>query len=204
MSSSRPDSGRPAARGPLPKAVGLALALALASFLLGCGGSGSSGSSAEIVPSNDPISSSSTTSGGPKLTWPGPNSTSEPAAGKGSEAGPSPVSAKPCALVSKSEAAAIMGEEVGVTEGRLGPTCIFASEDAKEQVTLVVEPVSLASVRGSAKGASPVDVGARTGWCLRHGATSVAVPLSGGQVLSVTGPCSTASQFAEAALGRLE
>jgi hypothetical protein len=203
MSSSRPDLSRLVPSGPLPKAFGLALALALASLLSGCGGSDSSRSSAEIVPSSDPISSSSDTAGSPKLTWPGPNSSSEAPVGKGSESGAVPTAAKPCALVTQDEAAAILGEEVGVTEGKLGPTCIFASVDTEEQVTVVVEAASLAGLRGSAKGASRVQVGARTGWCLRHDSTSVAVPLAGGQTLSVTGPCSTASQFAEAALGRL-
>jgi hypothetical protein len=202
MSSSRPDLGRLAPGGPLPKALGSALALALASFLLGCGGGDSSQSSAEIVHSNDPISSSSASAGGPKLTWPGPNSSTEAPAAKASESGQVPASAEPCALVTKAEAAAILGEEVGVTEGRLGPTCIFASDDAKEQVTVVVEPVSLASLRGSAKGASRVQVGGRAGWCLHHDSTSVA---QGPVTLRICPPESgTASQFAEAALGRLE
>ncbi len=116
-----------------------------------------------------------------------------------SASGTSPV--EPCTLVSKGQAAAILGGGVQVTEAPQGPTCIFTA--AGREVTLAVEGTALASLRESARHATRVRVAGQTGWCLSYGSTSVATPLDSGRVLQVTGPCPAGVRFAALALRRL-
>ncbi len=115
-----------------------------------------------------------------------------------SETGAAPV--EPCKLVSKGEAGAILGGTVGVTQEPKGPTCVYALHGSKQQVTLAIESVRLASLRGHARKASHIQVAGHPGWCLRYESTSVAVPLADGRLLRVTGSCAAASRFAARAL----
>jgi hypothetical protein len=110
---------------------------------------------------------------------------------------------KPCQLVSRSEAAGILGGDVRVSVGLQGPTCIYAAQNSNRQVTLVVERIDFAALRRRAAGAPRIRVGRRAGWCLHYGSTSVAVPLAGGRVLDVTGPCPIAARFAARGLDRM-
>jgi hypothetical protein len=107
----------------------------------------------------------------------------------------------PCSLVPQTKARAILDESVQTTVGAQGPTCIYSPADAERTITVVIERASLAALRRGASSARPVAVGSRSGWCLRYGSTSVAVPLSAGSVLHVTGPCPLAARFAAQALG---
>ena len=200
----------------MPSARNLAFAFALATIaalaLAACGGSGtssnsspkdgssasssspkdgSSASSSYIVPSKDKISTTKST---PSVAQQPPGQVNDEVNGTG--AGP----VNPCRLVSRGEAAAILGENVSVTVGQQGPTCIYATQGSKQMVTLVVEQASFTYLRHHAREATPVQVGSRAGWCLRYGSTSVAVPLSSGSVLNVTGPCGVAARFAALAL----
>jgi hypothetical protein len=111
--------------------------------------------------------------------------------------------ARPCHLVSRSEAAAVLGGDVRVTVGLQGPTCIYAARDSKLQVTLAIERIDLASLRHRAGNAPRIRVGRRSGWCLHYGSASVAVPLADGRVLDVTGPCPIAARFAVRSLDRM-
>jgi hypothetical protein len=106
----------------------------------------------------------------------------------------------PCRLVSRSEATGILGEIVRVTVGQQGPTCIYAAEGSKRQVTLAVERLDLAGLRHQARSAPRIRVGSKSGWCLHYDSTSVAVPLTDGRVLDVTGSCAVAAHFAARAL----
>jgi hypothetical protein len=115
-----------------------------------------------------------------------------------SETGADPV--KPCGLVPQNRATAILGGAVEVNQEPRGPTCVYAMRGSERQVTLVVEHTRLASLRRHARRAFRVQPAGHAGWCLRYESTSVAVPLSGGRVLSVTGPCATAARFAAQAL----
>jgi hypothetical protein len=118
-----------------------------------------------------------------------------------SETGADPV--KPCGLVPRTRAAAILGGAVEVSQEPRGPTCVYAMRGSERQVTLVVEHTRLASLRRHARRAFRVQPVGHAGWCLRYESTSVAVPLAGGRVLSVTGPCVTAARFAAQALPRI-
>jgi hypothetical protein len=107
----------------------------------------------------------------------------------------------PCSFVPLAAAKGILGEPVHSSVGDRGPTCIYAPANAANMVTLVVERTSLAALRREASGARAVEVGSRSGWCLRYGSGAVVVPLSDGTVLHVTGPCPLAARFAARALG---
>jgi hypothetical protein len=109
----------------------------------------------------------------------------------------------PCGLVSRGQAEAILGGSVDIRLEPLGPTCVYALQGSSEQVTMVVEENHVADLRSHARNASSVQVAGRTGWCLRYGSTSVAVPLADGVVLHVTGPCAVASRFAALAVPRV-
>lgn len=115
-----------------------------------------------------------------------------------SETGAGPV--EPCEFVSHSRAAAILGGSVRTSEEPQGPTCVYKMRGSKRQVTLTVENIPLTSLRGHARKASRVQVAGHVGWCLRYEATSVAVPLTGGRVLHVTGACDVAARFAALAM----
>jgi hypothetical protein len=174
----------------------LILAIAATIVLAACGGSGSSttgevSSTCYIVKSSDPIS---TTTNKPSV----PLQSAEVDNDEVSPTGAAPV--RPCDLVSKGEASAILGAPVLVTTGPQGPTCIYETPGSKQVMTLVVERISLPSLRNQAKTAKPVSVAGRDGWCLRYGSTSLAVPLGEGSVLDITGPCNVATQFAAHAL----
>jgi hypothetical protein len=147
-----------------------------------------------IVKSSDPISKTKAT---PSVArYP-----TGPANDETGGTGAAPV--KPCDLVSRGSAGAILGGAVEVSEGRQGPTCIYRVRGSERELTLVVESTSLTSLRRHARRASRVQPAGHPGWCLRYESTSVAVPLAGGRVLHVTGPCVTAARFAAEALPRL-
>jgi hypothetical protein len=183
-------------------ALGLALILAAAVALLlaACGSSdptaGAQGSQAStdssdyIVPSSNPISSGNEPS---VARYPNGRDNDEL-----SETGADPVN--PCRLVSRSEATAILGGDVRTSVGPQGPTCIYAPERSAPQITLVIEQTSFSRLRRRASRATRMWVGSRSGWCLRFSSPSVAVPLAGGSVLNVNGPCGVAARFAALAV----
>jgi hypothetical protein len=184
----------------------LALILAIVSALAigACGGaddratdqgaeSASQGSSDYIVPSSDLISSDDSPS---VAQHPGDEENDEE-----SETGADPV--EPCRLVSHNQASTILGEGVRTSVGPQGPTCIYIPKGSKPQMTVAIEQISFQGLRSRASRATRVTVGSRAGWCLGYGSTSVAVPLSEGTVLRVTGPCSLAARFAARALDRV-
>ena len=154
--------------------------------------------------SKDPVSDSNRPSV-PQPTWPGPNTETSTPSGPGtsSETGEAAAQADPCSLVSRGEAAAILGGAVQTTLGRQGPTCIYAPEGSGPQMTLVVERTNLAGLRRNASEAKRMQVGGSSGWCLRYGSTGVVASLPDGNVLHVTGPCALASRFAAQALERI-
>ena len=143
-------------------AISLSVALAVAFALGGCGsgsgsGSGSGGGvgvhgeSSYIVPSSDPISSSER-SGAAIPEWPGPNSNSGSPAQHGAGLKNDEVSAtgaapeNPCRLVTRGEAAAILGEPVQTEVGPQGPACIYQPSGSQPQMTVVVERTDLAGL----------------------------------------------------------
>jgi hypothetical protein len=105
---------------------------------------------------------------------------------------------KPCQLVTKAEATAILGKGVTVSEELQGPTCVYSA--AGRQITLVVEEVTIKGLREGARKARKVRVAGRQGWCLTYETTSVVVPFDRNRILHVSGPCQAGVRFAAAAL----
>lgn len=108
---------------------------------------------------------------------------------------------KPCALVPKKKAEAILGSNVKVTERPQGPTCVYMGSG--REIDLVVEKTSLSALKKEAKKVEPVTIDGHQGYCLTYQSTSVVVGVSGGRVLQVTGPCQAGVRFASIALNRL-
>jgi hypothetical protein len=178
----------------------LVLAAAVTMVLVACGESespatGETASTEYIVKSSDRIST--TTSAPSEANVPENEENDEV-----SPTGAGPV--KPCSLVPRNEASAILGTPVEVTTGAQGPTCIYETPGSKRVMTLVVERgISLPSLRNHASAATRVTVAGRVGWCLRYELTSLVVPLEEGNVLNVTGPCGAATRFAARAIPRI-
>jgi hypothetical protein len=186
--------------------IATVLATGVALSLVACGSDESSNaneaassaagtsSSDYIVKSSDPVSSSNSEPTAARLPDTQEDDESSPTGAK-------PV--RPCALVTAGEASSILGAPVHAIVGQQGPTCIYTASGSKQTMTLVVEQTSFTALRNHAKNATRIGVGGESGWCLRYGSTSVAVPLPDGRVLAVTGPCAAAARFAARALPRI-
>jgi hypothetical protein len=183
--------------------LALILALAAALGLAACGSSGdrtgsatdssSQDASEYIVPSHDTISNDDS-----------PSAAVTPAGEEDDEVSPTGAGEEnPCDLVPKNQATTILGEGVQTSVGSQGPTCIYAPKGSGPEVTVALEQTSFQSLRNHASRATKMAVGSTSGLCLNYGATSVAVQISEGRVLRVTGPCSLAARFAGRALGRV-
>jgi hypothetical protein len=111
---------------------------------------------------------------------------------------------KPCKLVSKAEARAIVGGPIATPqEAPLGPTCIYQPLGAKSFITLAVETVDFAKTKSQIRHLSRVTVRGRTAYCGDYGRPTTFVPLARGQVLNITAPCALGAQFAAKALPRI-
>jgi hypothetical protein len=108
---------------------------------------------------------------------------------------------EPCKLVTQRQAAGILGTGTTASERPQGPTCVYSN--AGRTVTLVVEDNSVAQLRKGARKATKVQLGSRTGWCLKYQATSVVVGISGGRVLRADGACQAGVRFVTLALHRI-
>jgi hypothetical protein len=177
----------------------LALAVVATTLLAACGQSesptaGNTASSEYIVKSSDRISA--TASAPSKAQFPEGEDNDEV-----SPTGAGPV--KPCSFVPRDEASAILGAPVQATTEEQGPTCIYEAPGSQQMMTLVVERISLPSLRNHARAATRVAVAGRVGWCLRYQSTSLVVSLPEGNVLNVTGPCDAATRFAARAIPRI-
>jgi|SRR5689334_5366302 len=177
----------------------LALAIAVSVALAACGGAesstaGETASAEDIVKSSDRISATTNV----------PSEASVPEDEENDEVNPSGAGPlKPCSFVTGDEASAIIGAPVQATTGAQGPTCVYKTPGSKRAMTLVVERISLPSLRNHASAATRVAVAGRVGWCLRYELTSLVVPLAEGNVLNVTGPCRYATRFAAHAIPRI-
>ncbi|HVW45543.1 MAG TPA: hypothetical protein VHA76_00700 [Solirubrobacterales bacterium] len=108
---------------------------------------------------------------------------------------------RPCSLVTRVEAAQILGGKVNVVERPLGPTCVFTGSG--RMVTLVLEEVPIKTLLQGAKSSRPVTAAGHRGYCLRYEAPSVVFAAGKGRVLQVTAACQAGVRFAAVALPRL-
>lgn len=110
----------------------------------------------------------------------------------------------PCNLVTRSQAEAIIGGRIRPPiEAPQGPTCIYRSTSGDRFTTLEVQRLDFDTVRRRLRGRQRVVVSGRTAYCGTIGRPMLYVPVSGGRVLSVSGPCGIARRFAAKAAPRL-
>jgi hypothetical protein len=114
----------------------------------------------------------------------------------------------PCALVSRAQAQAILGAATRApVPAPQGPTCIYATRDARRQVTIAVQaapgtPGAAASAIGprALRDRMRVRVGARHAYCGVAGTPTLLMPLGEGRIIVVAAPCPVAAAFAADAL----
>jgi hypothetical protein len=111
---------------------------------------------------------------------------------------------RPCSLVTKSQAAAIVGAPlVEPLEAPQGPTCIYQTKSGKPYITLAVQSVSFAKLRKQIHKTRAVAIADRTAYCGTYGEPMLFLPVAGGRVLTISAPCNVAQQFAAKAVGHL-
>jgi hypothetical protein len=181
---------------------------ALGGIAIGCGGDESASSAAPGTPGNPLVAEHS------ELAASGARSNESGSAGPGPQPGYEDLvdaqsstprsSFTPCNLVGAARAREIVGTALEPPlEAPQGPTCIYRSRDGKHFVTLAVQPLDFAAIKRDMRGRRHVAVADRSGYCGVHGQPVLYVPISGGRVLSVAGPCGLAREFAASAVERL-
>jgi hypothetical protein len=112
----------------------------------------------------------------------------------------------PCTLVSRSEAQTILRKPVAKpVDAPQGPTCIYAANGGKRQITLAVQATDFSKVQPQSqlRDRMSVTVHGHTAYCGVAGGPTLIIPLAGGRFLTVTAPCPIAASFAARALGRI-
>jgi hypothetical protein len=108
---------------------------------------------------------------------------------------------EPCRLVTRKQAAAILGKGTKAVERPQGPTCVYTN--AGRTVTLAVEDNSVRQLRKEARKSTKVNLGGQTGWCVKYQSTAVITGISEGRVLRADGPCQAGVRFVTQALHRI-
>jgi hypothetical protein len=115
-----------------------------------------------------------------------------------------PSAKRPCSLVTKTQASAIIGSPiVEPLEAPQGPTCIYRARAGKTYITLTVQTVDFAAIKKQIRNARKVSVSGSSAYCGTYGRQMLYLPLSGDRVLSVSAPCGTATRFAAKAASHL-
>jgi hypothetical protein len=115
-----------------------------------------------------------------------------------------PSADQPCSLVSKTQARAIIGAAIlEPLQAPQGPTCIYQTKTGKPYITLAVQAASYTRLQRQVRRRHSVAVANRHGICGSFGRSMLYLPIGGGRVLSIAGPCGIASRFAAQALPHL-
>jgi len=115
-----------------------------------------------------------------------------------------PSAKRPCSLVTKAQARAIIGVAIlEPLEAPQGPTCIYQSRSGKRFITLTVQTTDFAMHKAQMRKRRNVTVSDRVALCGSLGRPMLYLPLNGGRVLSISGPCDMATRFAAKAEPRL-
>lgn len=113
---------------------------------------------------------------------------------------------QPCRLVTRAEAARILGAPVRpLVTAPQGPTCLYRAASGRRLITVAVQHTDFGKLTGRLRPKRPVRVSgaAGTAYCVTAGSPTLYVPVAGGRVLTVGGPCSVARRFALRAVPRL-
>jgi hypothetical protein len=126
------------------------------------------------------------------------------AAGPHKQKAQAPSAQQPCSLVTKAQARAIIGSAMlEPLEAPQGPTCIYQTKSGKPYITLAVQAASYTRLQRQVRRRHSVAVANRHGICGSFGRSMLYLPIGGGRVLSIAGPCGIASRFAAQALPHL-
>lgn len=110
----------------------------------------------------------------------------------------------PCGLVTRSEAATILGAPIlQPREAPQGPTCIYRTRSGEKFLTLAVQSAKMEQVKRRLRGATRVDIGGRATYCGVLGRPVLYVAVQRQRVLTIGAPCRAARRFAAQALSRL-
>lgn len=116
-----------------------------------------------------------------------------------------PSASRPCSLVTKTEASAILGRKLAQPlEAPQGPTCIYQTlRSTKAYVTLAVQTAELDALKRYLRDMRRVRVASRTAYCGRYGRPLLYLSLGHDRVLTISGRCAVAARFAARAVARL-
>jgi len=190
--------------------AGMAFAVAVL-LLAGCGGSSSSKSqvaTASLTTTTATTSHAPIPLGKDKIK----RITGKPVPAQGVTSAPSDevnaTGAKkvdPCTLVTRAEAQAIVGKQVGApVEAPQGPTCIYRPAGGRSFITLAVESLAFSKVlpQSQLRDRISLTIAGHSAYCGNAGGQQLVVPLSNSKFLVVSAPCPIAAEFAKRALGR--
>jgi hypothetical protein len=108
----------------------------------------------------------------------------------------------PCNLVTPARARAILGAPIRPpVEAPQGPTCIYSARSGDSFTTIAVQRLRFSDLARQLR-PKRVEIPGVRAYCAERQST-VYVPLGGGRVLTVGGPCDLAREFASAAVKRL-
>lgn len=116
-----------------------------------------------------------------------------------------PSARRPCSLVTRSQATTILGARIREPlEAPQGPTCIYQTSSGKQvAISLTVQSTDYTRLRSQISNRRTIAIADRAGVCGRFGQPMLYLPLGGNRVLTISGPCATASRFAEKAVPHL-
>jgi hypothetical protein len=115
-----------------------------------------------------------------------------------------PRASRPCSLVSKTQARAIVGAPIlEPLQAAQGPTCIYQAKSGKPYVTVTVQTVNFVKLRKQIRNLRSIAVADRTAVCGTYGKPMLFLPVTGGRVLSISAPCGMAQRFAAKAAPHL-
>ena len=181
----------------------LALALALAVLVGGCGDEGPRAQTAPPGSPENPLVSKAKRDG----TDPdAPGGAARPgyAALVDRQSSKPAQRSSPCSFVTKQRAQDIVGSQLlDPIEAPQGPTCIYRDRQGQTFITVAVQQGGFDALRRQIRRIRSVSVGDRQAYCGVHGAPALFLPLGGKRVLSVTAQCGVAMQFARSAVRRL-
>jgi hypothetical protein len=117
---------------------------------------------------------------------------------------PTVSASRPCSLVTKAQARAILGAPIlEPVQAPLGPTCIYQAKSGSPYVTLALQTVDFTQLRRQIGTTRAVSIADRTAYCGTLGKPMLVLPLAGRRVLSIAASCALARRFAAKAAPHL-
>jgi hypothetical protein len=111
---------------------------------------------------------------------------------------------RPCGLVSRSRASAIVGAPLlKPVEAPQGPTCIYRAKKGRRMFALSLQSIAFEALGRQLHKPAVTRVARQPAFCVTVGQPTLYVGVSQGRVLSIQASCAMGKRFAEAALSHL-